>query len=155
MFLTADAAAFVPKSRARVFLFGHKGGLMLPEPPPARDDLRLAEVAEWDGDWWPAPRLGAFLTAMSVIQSERVTSYQRREVPGFFGVYRRTRDGRPVWEVRADERAPHDARRLGKASDTAGRERLSCRSLDERYGVCASSSPLWIGISGSGHVRTR
>jgi len=42
---------------------------------------------------------------MSVIQSERVTSYQRREVPGFFGAYRRTRDGRSVWEVRADERA--------------------------------------------------
>jgi len=102
--LIVDAAAFAPKSRARVFLFGHKGGLMLPEPPPARDDLRLAEAAEWDGDWWPAPRLGAFLTAMSVIQSERVTSYRRREVPWFFGFYRRTRDGRSVWEVRADER---------------------------------------------------
>lgn len=103
--LVVDAAAFVPQSRARVFLFGHKSGLMLPEAPPLRDDLRLATVAEWDGDWWPAPRLGAFLTAMSQIQSERVTSYQRRKTPGFFGAFRRTRAGRPVWEVRADERA--------------------------------------------------
>lgn len=103
--LIVDASAFVPQSRARVFLFGHKGGLMLPEAPALRADLRLAEVAEWDGDWWPAERLGAFLTAMSPIQSERVTSYQRRKTPGFFGAFRRTRAGRPVWEVRADERA--------------------------------------------------
>lgn len=103
--LIVDAAAFVPQSRARVFLFGRKGRLTLPSPPPARDDLRLAEVAEWDGDWWPAERLGAFLTAMSRIQSERVTSYQQRETPGFFGAFRRTRGGRPVWEVRADEKA--------------------------------------------------
>ncbi|MDE0704000.1 MAG: DNA cytosine methyltransferase [Rhodospirillaceae bacterium] len=103
--IVADAAAFVPQSRARVFLFGHKGGVMLPEPPPVRDDLRLAEVAAPDGEWWPAERLGRFLTAMSPIQSQRVTSYQRRRRPGYFGAFRRTRAGRPVWEVRADERA--------------------------------------------------
>ncbi len=103
--LIVDAAAFVPQSRARVFLFGHKAGFILPEPPSLRDDLRLAAVAEKTADWWPAERLGKFLTALSPIQSERVTNYQRRKRPGFFGAFRRTRRGRPVWEVRADERA--------------------------------------------------
>ena len=32
-------------------------------------------------------------------------SYQCRKRPGFFGAFRRTRCGRPVWEVRSDERA--------------------------------------------------
>ncbi|MXY32703.1 MAG: DNA (cytosine-5-)-methyltransferase [Boseongicola sp. SB0676_bin_33] len=103
--LMVDAASFVPQSRSRVFLFGHKGGFMLPQAPEPRADLRLASVAERDGDWWSAERLGAFLSAMSPIQSERVTAYQRRRSAGFFGAFRRTRDGRPVWEVRADERA--------------------------------------------------
>ena len=101
----ADASAFVPQSRPRVFLIGHQGAVDLPNPPPVRDDLRLAEIADRDGDWWPAERLGKFLTAMSPLQSERVTKYQRRKRPGFFGAFRRTRGGRPVWEVRADERA--------------------------------------------------
>ena len=104
--LLADAAAFVPQSRSRVFLFARRGGLPpLPAAPPPRDDLRLAEVAEQDGDWWPEPRLNAFLTAMSQIQTDRVASYRRRRTTGFFGAFRRTRRGRPVWEVRADERA--------------------------------------------------
>ena len=104
--LLVDAASFVPQSRLRVFLFGHKGrSIKLPEAPQLRSDLRLAEVADNDGDWWPAQRLGAFLTAMSDLQSERVTFYQRRKRTGFFGAFRRTRHGRPVWEVRADQRA--------------------------------------------------
>ena len=100
-----DASAFVPQSRTRVFLIGHQGEVELPGAPPVRDDLRLAEVADRDGDWWPAERLGRFLTAMSPLQSKRVTTYQRRKRPGFFGAFRRTRGGCPVWEVRADERA--------------------------------------------------
>ena len=104
-YLIVDAAAFVPQSRARVFLFGHRGDLTLPEAPAVRDDLRLAEIAEPEGDWWPQDRLAAFLETMSAIQSERVTSYRERRTPGFFGAFRRTRKGRAVWEVRADERA--------------------------------------------------
>ena len=103
--IVVDASAFVPQSRSRVFLFGHKGSLSLPEAPPLRSDLRLAEIADRDGEWWPAHRLGEFLTAMSPIHSQRVTEYQRRKRASFFGAFRRTRDGRPVWEVRSDERA--------------------------------------------------
>lgn len=100
-----DAGAFVPQSRPRVFLIGHRGHVTLPDPPAVRRDLRLADVADRNDEWWPAERLGKFLTAMSPLQSERVTEYQRRRRPGFFGAYRRTRHGSPVWEVRADERA--------------------------------------------------
>ena len=103
--IVVDASAFVAQSRARVFLIGNRGRISLPEPPPVRDDLRLATVADEDGDWWPANRLGAFLVSLSDLQSERVSDYQVRTKPGFFGAFRRTRKGTAVWEVRADEKA--------------------------------------------------
>ncbi len=103
--IIADASAFVPQSRARVFLFGHKGKIALPEPPEIRKDLRLAGIAEEHGDWWPPDRLRAFMQTLSPIQSKRVSIYQRQFWPGYYGAFRRTRGGRPVWEVRADERA--------------------------------------------------
>lgn len=146
--LVVDAAAFVPQSRARVFLFGHKGDLALPEAPPPRDDLRLAEIAERDGDWWPAERLGAFLMAMSRLQSERVTSYQQRKTPGFFGAFRRTRTGRPVWEVRADERAGAlRTTRGGSAKQAILRAGNGC--LAARW----MSVTEYARLQGAGHLR--
>ena len=103
--IVVNANAFVPQSRARVFLFGHKGHIPLPETPNARTDLRLEGIAEKDGDWWPPDRLRAFMQTLSPIQSKRVSGYQRRFWPGYYGAFRRTRGGRAVWEVRADERA--------------------------------------------------
>ncbi|MCY4465285.1 MAG: DNA (cytosine-5-)-methyltransferase [Chloroflexi bacterium] len=101
--LVVNASSFVPQSRARVFLFGHKGPIELPDPPKVRKDLRLAGIAEEQGNWWPPDRLNAFMQTLSPIQSKRVSGYQRRFWPGFYGAFRRTRGGRPVWEVRADE----------------------------------------------------
>ena len=103
--IVVDAGAFVPQSRARVFLFGHKGSIELPEPPEIRRDLRLASVAEEDGDWWPPDRLYAFMQTLSAIQFKRVAQYRSRFWPGYYGAFRRTRRGKAVWEVRADERA--------------------------------------------------
>lgn len=102
-----DAAAFVPQSRRRVFMVGSRRMLpLLSDPPPPRDDLRLAEIAiEDDDEWWEPPRLGRFLISLSPIQSDRVASYALREDIGYFGAYRRTRNGHAVWEVRADEKA--------------------------------------------------
>ena len=101
-----DAAAFVPQSRARVFLIGSRRfAPRIPAPPDPREDLRLADVADGAGDWWGPTRLGAFLTSMSPIQAARVAGYQARKEPAYFGAYRRTRNGATVWEVRADERA--------------------------------------------------
>ena len=103
--IVVNASAFVPQSRARVFLFGHKGPIALPEPPTVRDDLRLADIAESTGDWWQDDRLGAFMTSLSPVQSKRVSRYRRLLRPAYFGAFRRTRGGRAVWEVRDDERA--------------------------------------------------
>ena len=103
--IIVDASAFVAQSRARVFLIGNRGDMVLPEPPPIRDDLRLAEVAERDGDWWPPSRLAHFLLSLSPVQEERVSAYQARAETSFFGAFRRTRNGSAVWEVRDDERA--------------------------------------------------
>jgi len=101
--IVVNAKAFVPQSRARVFLFGHKGPIELPEPPQVRKDLRLAGIAERDGDWWPPERLHGFLETLSPVQSKRVSQYRNRFWPGYYGAFRRTRRGRAVWEVRADE----------------------------------------------------
>ncbi|MYD93227.1 MAG: DNA cytosine methyltransferase [Chloroflexi bacterium] len=103
--IVVDASAFVAQSRARVFLIGNRGDMVLPDPPPIRDDLRLSEVAERDGDWWPPARLARFLLSLSPVQEERVSGYQTRPETSFFGAFRRTRNGSAVWEVRDDERA--------------------------------------------------
>ena len=103
--IVVNANAFVPQSRARVFLFGHKGSISLPTPPIARDGLRLADVADSKGEWWSQDRLEAFMATLSPIQAKRVSDYRRRFWPGFYGAFRRTRGGRAVWEVRADELA--------------------------------------------------
>ena len=100
-----NADSFVAQSRARVFLVGSQGSVTLPEPPTSRADLRLADIVDADGDWWPPPRLAAFLLSLSPIQESRVTAYQTRPETGFFGAFRRTRNGVAVWEVRADEKS--------------------------------------------------
>lgn len=101
-----DAAAFVPQSRVRVFVIGSRTGTPdIPPPLPPRDDLRLADVAKKDEDWWAPCRFGSFLTSLSPIQARRVATYQARPEIGFFGAFRRTRREATVWEVRADERA--------------------------------------------------
>ncbi len=101
--IVVNANAFVPQSRARVFLFGHKGPIELPEPPKSRKDLRLDSIAERDGEWWPPDRLHGFLETLSPVQSNRVSRYRNRFWPGYYGAFRRTRRGKAVWEVRSDE----------------------------------------------------
>lgn len=101
--IVVNANAFVPQSRARVFLFGHKGPIDLPDAPNARKDLRLDRIAERDSEWWPPELLHRFLDTLSPIQSKRVSQYRNRFWPGYYGAFRRTRRGKAVWEVRADE----------------------------------------------------
>ncbi len=147
--LLVDAASFVPQSRSRVFLFGYKGQrIALPEAPELRNDLRLADIADRDGDWWPARRLGAFLTAMSDLQSKRITSYQRQKRIGFFGAFRRTRSGRPVWEVRADQRAGAlRTTRGGSAKQAIVRAGSGC--IAARW----MTVPEYARLQGAGHLK--
>ena len=101
-----DASAFVPQSRPRVFMVGSRHAKpSLPRPPEPRNDLRLASFVEKGCDWWSPRRLAAFLLSLSDRQAERVADYQARRRIGYHGAFRRTRNGRAVWEVRADEKA--------------------------------------------------
>ena len=105
--ICVDAAAFVPQSRRRVFIIGSRSmSPRLSPPPPARDDLSLSKiVSRRNSDWWSQSRLGKFLDSLSPIQAQRVADYQRRSRVGYFGAFRRTRNGCAVWEVRADHKA--------------------------------------------------
>ena len=101
-----NASAFLPQSRARVFVVACRDGEATMPPPPPRADASLSDlVDETDSAWWEPPRLGAFLCSLSEIQAARVASYQTRRAKGYFGAFRRTRNGSPVWEVRGDELA--------------------------------------------------
>ncbi len=146
--IIVNANAFVPQSRARVFLFGHKGAIALPEPPNACNDLRLADIADTDCEWWPQDRLAAFLNTLSPIQSKRVSNYRRRLWSAYFGAFRRTRGGRAVWEVRADEQA-------GTLRTTRGG---SAKQAIVRAG-CGEISVRWMNVTeyarlqGAEHLR--
>ena len=101
-----NASAFVPQSRLRVFIVAHRHQrIRLPDAPPERNDLRLADITESDAEWWPSTRLASFLSSLSPRQERRVAEYQSRQNPCFFGAFRRTRNGKAVWEVRADEKS--------------------------------------------------
>ena len=99
-----NAAAFLPQSRRRVFVIGSRDCTpLLPPPPEPRTTARLSDIVSDDDEWWPPGRLGAFLVSLAPHQEKRVAAYQSRETVGYFGAFRRTRNGRAVWEVRADE----------------------------------------------------
>lgn len=98
-----NASAFVPQSRSRVFLLA----TMSEQPPlpaaPPDAGLRLTDVASTGGDWWPPERRDAFLESLSPLQRRRVETWRRDDRVRCLGAYRRTRNGRAVWEVRSDE----------------------------------------------------
>ena len=101
--VVVNASAFLPQSRARVFLLGTMGEHpVLPAPPDAAL-LRLVDIASTDGDWWPSERRDAFLRSLSPLQRERIDAWRDDERVRCLGAYRRTRHGRAVWEVRSDE----------------------------------------------------
>lgn len=44
-----------------------------------------------------------FLRSLSLIQRKRLSRYRTKRRVSYFGAYRRTRNGSPVWEIRPDE----------------------------------------------------
>jgi DNA (cytosine-5)-methyltransferase 1 len=73
-------------------------------PQPTKNALQdhVERLSEDDERWWDAERLGRFMSSLSPIQSERLEVL--RTMPGtkWATAYRRTRNGRPMWEIRAD-----------------------------------------------------
>lgn len=77
----------------------------LPNPPP-KSGQTLADVVErfrpMDVAWWDVSRLGAFLASLSSTNVDRLESLRQPERLNYATAYRRTRGGKPVWEIRAD-----------------------------------------------------
>jgi DNA (cytosine-5)-methyltransferase 1 len=75
----------------------------LPSLPTGPRDLSavVEEINSGDDRWWEETRLSAFLESLSPIQAARLD--QLKQLPATYRTaYRRTRDGKPVWEVRRD-----------------------------------------------------
>ena len=74
--------------------------------PPAVP-ARLADVVEHldadDGRWWDERRLAAFDRTLPERHEVRIAELEEQNIAAWRTAYRRTRGGRAVWEVRADE----------------------------------------------------
>ena len=78
---------------------------VLPEPPRHGGQLanHMQRLPPNHELWWDGSRTQAFLDTLSPIQAKRVEVLRRSECMGLATAYRRTRGGKPVWEIRADD----------------------------------------------------
>ncbi|HCG01475.1 MAG TPA: DNA (cytosine-5-)-methyltransferase [Chloroflexi bacterium] len=74
-------------------------------PPPVEGRLSdLVERLDMDDErWWEASRFGRFVESLSQTQLDRLLAMRDGRKVTWRTAYRRTRFGRPVWEIRADE----------------------------------------------------
>ncbi len=74
--------------------------------PPQRQ-VRLANVVErmrlTDPRWWDRSRITRFTESLSHLQRRRVRALESADSTTWHTAYRRTRNGRAVWEIRADD----------------------------------------------------
>lgn len=74
---------------------------------PTGDPSSLGEVVERlpinNNRWWDGDRVRQFKASLSSFQRQRVNSMVNQQGIRWRTAYRRTRQGTPVWEVRADE----------------------------------------------------
>lgn len=61
------------------------------------------KVPEQDARWWDEDRSERFLDSLSPIQESRLDALKKGKRDSYRTAYRRTRQGVPVWEIRADE----------------------------------------------------
>lgn len=79
---------------------------VLPEPPEplmAGFGMYTEEMPDNDPRWWSEDKLEAFLSSLSAVQSARVEKLSSNPYISYRTAYRRTRNGKPTWEVRADD----------------------------------------------------
>jgi len=77
----------------------------LPQPPSPLEsglDMYVEDVPDKDERWWDACRSEKFFKSLSPIQADRVENLRRSAEETYRTAYRRTRNGKPVWEVRID-----------------------------------------------------
>jgi DNA (cytosine-5)-methyltransferase 1 len=78
----------------------------LPAPPPLLESgLRavVERLAPDDPLWWDAARTDAFIASLSPLQAQRAEQLRQADRVSYRTAYRRTRRGRPVWEIRPDD----------------------------------------------------
>lgn len=78
----------------------------LPAPPAPRTEglgRNVEKLPPDDDRWWNEARTAAFVSSLSEIQLERVTSLRAQAETCYRTAYRRTRNGKAMWEVRADD----------------------------------------------------
>ncbi|GGL98681.1 DNA (cytosine-5-)-methyltransferase [Micromonospora yangpuensis] len=131
--LTLDARRFVPQSRPRLFVVGalnppedgpiinsdlrpdwlqspfgdptlrtHQAALPTPPPPLTSGLSDYVEHVGPEG-WWESKRRDAFVASLSPIQAERLEKLKAQPVRTYRTAYRRTRNGKPTWEIRPDD----------------------------------------------------
>jgi DNA (cytosine-5)-methyltransferase 1 len=78
----------------------------LPEPPPLLTS-GLSAILESIGPdhehWWDKKRTAAFTSSLSATQAERLKTLREGDELVYRTAYRRTRQGKPVWEIRRDD----------------------------------------------------
>ena len=77
----------------------------LPQPPAplmAGLDMCIEPMTSTDGRWWGEERTGGFLASLSAIQRRRIDVLMHSPSEKYRTAYRRTRNGKAVWEVRPD-----------------------------------------------------
>ncbi|POH68331.1 DNA cytosine methyltransferase [Cryobacterium zongtaii] len=76
-------------------------------PAPLASTERLRDVVEHftpdDSRWWDEERVGKFIASLSPHQFKRFELLRHAEEPSYRTGYRRMRDGKPRWELRADD----------------------------------------------------
>lgn len=76
----------------------------LPALPPGPEDLSgvIEQMSPEDPRWWDDKRTNAFIKSLSQTQTERFDRLRASDSVTWRTAYRRTRDGKPVWEIRRD-----------------------------------------------------
>lgn len=63
----------------------------------------LEKIAPDDSRWWSSKRVEAFLGSLSSVQEKRVEKLKNARNVSTRTAYRRTRNGKPTWELRDDD----------------------------------------------------
>ncbi|MDG4778951.1 DNA (cytosine-5-)-methyltransferase [Micromonospora sp. WMMD961] len=82
----------------------HRTLLPAPPPPMTTGLTELADKVPSSSDlWWDEQRQAAFVSSLSPIQAERLESLRKGRGLSRRTAYRRTRAGKPTWEIRPDD----------------------------------------------------
>ncbi|MDA1215986.1 MAG: DNA cytosine methyltransferase [Chloroflexi bacterium] len=90
------------------FAQSHPGLMMqsarLQTPDRATETIQavLEQFAPTDEIWWDVSRMAGFLSSLSPLQAGRLETMRRSLITTAATAYRRTREGRAVWEIRRD-----------------------------------------------------